>query len=54
MPLYKDETWSADSINKPPLNKNNNNFKNILTFIELFTKYAWATPLKNKTGISCN
>ena len=37
IPLYKDETWSADLI---------------LTVIDIFTKYEWAIPLKNKSGLS--
>ena len=48
-PLYKDETWSADLIDKSSLSKYNNNYKFILTVIEKFTKYAWAIPLKNKS-----
>ena len=50
--LYKDETWSADLIDKSSLSKNNNNYKFILTVIDIFTKYAWAIPLKNKSGLS--
>ena len=50
--LYKDETWSADLIDKSSLSKYNNNYKFILTVIDIFTKYAWAIPLKNKTGLS--
>ena len=38
--LYKDETWSADLIDKSSLSKNSNNYKFILTFIDMFTKYA--------------
>ena len=34
------------------LSKYNNNFKFILTVIDIFTKYAWAIPLKNKSGLS--
>ena len=52
IPLNKDETWSADLIDKSSLSKYNNNYKFILTFIDIFTKYAWATPLKNKSGLS--
>ena len=36
--LYKDETWSADLIYKSALSKYNNNYKFILTVIDLFTK----------------
>ena len=52
IPLYKDETWSADLIDKSSLSKYNNNYKFILTVIYTFTKYAWAIPLKNKSGLS--
>ena len=52
IPLYKDETWSADLIDKSSLSKNNNNYKFILTVIDMFTKYACAIPLKNKSGLS--
>ena len=52
IPLYKDETWSADLIDKSSLSNYNNNYKFILTVIDIFTKYAWAIPLKNKSGLS--
>ena len=52
IPLYKDETWSADLFDKSSLNKYSNNYKFILTVIDISTKYAWAIPLKNKSGLS--
>ena len=52
IPLYKDETWSADLIDKSSLSKYNNKYKFILTVIDISTKYAWAIPLKNKSGLS--
>ena len=52
IPLYKDETWSAHLIDKSSLSKYNNNYKFILTVTDIFTKYAWAIPLKNKSGLS--
>ena len=52
VPLYKDKTWSADLIHKSPLSKYNNNDRFILTVIDIFTKYAWAIPLKNKSSLS--
>ena len=39
-------------IDKSSLSKNNNNYKFILTVIDIFTKYGWAIPLKNKSGFS--
>ena len=52
IPLRKDETWSADLIDKSSLSKYNNNYKFILTVIDIFTKHSWAIPLKNKSGLS--
>ena len=52
IPLYKDETLSADLIDKSSLSKYSNNYKFILTVIDIFTKYAWAIPLKNKSDLS--
>ena len=52
IPLYKDETWSADLIDKSSLSEYNNNYKIILTVIDMFKKFAWAIPLKNKSGLS--
>ena len=34
------------------LSKYNKNYKFILTVIDIFTKYAWAIPLKNKSVLS--
>ena len=39
-------------IDKSSRSKYNNNYKFILTVIDIFTKYAWAIPLKNKSGLS--
>ena len=50
--IIKDETWSADLIDMSSLSKYNKNYKFILTVIDIFTKYAWAIPLKNKSGLS--
>ena len=52
IPLYKDETCSAYLIDKSSLSKYNNNYKFIITVIDIFTKYAWAIPLKIKSGLS--
>ena len=44
IPLYKDEIWSVDLIDKSSLSKYNNNYKFILTVIDLFAIYEWAIP----------
>ena len=54
IPVYKDETWSADLIDKSSLSIYSNNYMFLLTVIDIFTKYAWAIPLKHKSGISIN
>ena len=50
--FYKDETCSADLIDKSSLIKYNNNCKLTITVIDIYTKYAWAIPLKSKSGLS--
>ena len=52
IPLFREETWSADLVDKSFLSKYNKNYKFILTAQDIFTKYAWANPLKNKSGLS--
>ena len=49
---YKDECWSIDLIDRSSLAKYNKNFKFIFTITDNHTKYAWAIPLKDKTGKS--
>ena len=48
--LCKDETRSADLIDKSSLSKYNNNYKSMLTVIDIFTKKAWTIPLNKKSG----
>ena len=47
----KDDIWSADLIETVNV-KNNDNFRHILTVIDLYTRYAWAIPFKNQTSNS--
>ena len=49
---YKDECWSIDLIDRSNLSKYNKNYKFIFTIIDKHTKYAWAIPLKDKSGKS--
>ena len=49
---YKDECWSSDLIDRSSLAKYNKNYKFIFTIIDNHTKYAWAIPLKDKSGRS--
>ena len=52
IPLFKDEKWSTDLYDKSSLSKYNNNYKSKLTVTDIFTKYACAILLKNKSGLS--
>ena len=49
---YKDECWSIDLIDRSSLAKYNKNYKFIFTIIDNQTKFAWAIPLKDKSGKS--
>ena len=49
---YEDECWSIDLIDRSSLAKYNKNYKFIFTIIDNHTKYAWAIPLKDKSGKS--
>jgi len=44
--------WQADLIVLPKLGKANKGNKYILTVIDVFSKYAWATPIKTKSSES--
>jgi hypothetical protein len=45
-----DWQWQADLVVMPALAKYNDGYVNILTVIDIFSKYAWAIPLKTKLG----
>ncbi len=45
-----DDTWQADLVDMKSLAQVNNSSKYILTIIDVFSKHAWAVPLKNKFG----
>lgn len=44
------DTFQADLIEMIPFSGENRGYKYILMVIDVFSKYAWAEPLKNKTG----
>ena len=45
-----DEQWQADLADVSLIAKKNRGFHFILTVIDLFSRYAWARPLKTKHG----
>ena len=47
---YKDECLSIDLIERSSLAKYSKNYQLIFTIIDSHTEYAWAIPLKEKSG----
>ena len=45
-----DEQWQADLADVTLLARENNGYRFILTVIDIFSRYAWARPLKSKRG----
>ena len=49
---FRDNIWGADLANMQSLSKYNKGNKYLLCAIDLFSKYAWVVPLKDKRGIT--
>lgn len=46
-----DEIWSADLVDMQAFSRYNKGIKYLLNVIDVFSKYAWSVPVKNKTGV---
>ena len=49
---FKDNIWVADLADMQLLSKYNKRIRFLLCVIDIFSKYAWFCPLKDKKGIS--
>jgi transposase InsO family protein len=49
-----DDTFQVDLVDVSNLAESNDGFKFILSAIDVFSKYAWAIPLKNKSAAIVN
>ena len=49
---FKDNMWRVDLADMQSLSKFNKGFKYLLWAIDLFSKYAWVTSIKDKKGTS--
>ena len=51
---FKDNIWGADLADMQLISKLNKRFRFLLCVIDIFSKYAWVLPLKEKRGIIVN
>ena len=49
---FKDNIWGSDLADMQLISKFNKGFRFLLCVIDIFSKYAWVIPLKDKKGIS--
>ena len=49
---FKDNIWGADLVDMQLISKFNQGFRFLICAIDIFSKYAWVVPLKDKTGVS--
>ena len=50
--FFRDNIWGVDLADMQSLSKYNKGIKYLLCIIDLFSKYAWVVPLKDKRGIT--
>ena len=51
-PGVKDNIWGADLADMQLISKFNKGFRFLLCVIDIFSKYTWVAPLKDKKGVS--
>ena len=49
---FRDNIWGADLADIQTISKFNKGFRFLLCVIDIFSKYAWVVPLKDKKGVS--
>ena len=49
---FKDNIWGADLADMQLISKINKGFRFLLFVTDIFSKYAWVVPLKDKKGVS--
>ena len=49
---FVDNIWGVDLADMQSLSRYNKGFKYLLCAIDLFSKYAWVIPIKDKKGTS--
>ena len=51
---FTDNIWCADLTDMQLISKRNKRFRYLLCVIDIYSKYAWVIPLKDKKGITIN
>ena len=49
---FIDNIWGEDLVDMQLVSKFNKRFRFLLCFINIYSKYAWVIPLKDKKGIT--
>ena len=49
---FKDNIWGADLADMQLISKFNKGFRFLLCVVDIFSKYAWVVPVKDKKGVS--
>ena len=49
---FKDSIWDTDLADMQLISNFNKRFRFLLCVIDIFSKYAWVVPLKDKKGVS--
>ena len=49
---FKDNIWTADLADMQLISKFNKGFRFLLCVVDIYSKYAWVVPLKDKKGVS--
>ena len=49
---FKDHIWAADLADIQLISKFNKGFRFLLCVIDIYSKYSWVVPLKDKKGVS--
>ena len=50
---YKDHIWQCDLMDVSSLAHNNSGVNYLLCVVDIWSRYAWVRPLKNKTNTTC-
>ena len=49
---FEDNIWGVDLADMQLISKFNKGFRYLLCVIDIFSKYPWTVPLKDKKGVS--